>query len=74
MHFNWAIDGSIVGLYLLATMVAGIMVRKYVGKVEHFSSFGLGGGGVELNPRKIAKQERFLRGFLGVQLNVKTVR
>jgi len=35
-HFNFLIDGSIVGLYLLATMVAGIMVRKYVSKVEHF--------------------------------------
>lgn len=35
-HFNWWIDGSIVGIYLVATMVAGIMVRKYVGKVEHF--------------------------------------
>ncbi|HEY3320503.1 MAG TPA: sodium:solute symporter family protein [Planctomycetota bacterium] len=36
MHFSWWLDGSIVGVYLLATMVAGIMVRKYVGKVEHF--------------------------------------
>jgi len=35
-HFNWLLDGSIVGLYLLVTMTAGIMVRKYVGKVEHF--------------------------------------
>src|SRR5436190_11749026 len=35
-HFNWAVDGSIVGVYLLATMIAGVMVRKYVGKVEHF--------------------------------------
>ena len=35
-HFNWLVDGSIVGIYLLATMVVGIMVRKYVGKVEHF--------------------------------------
>ncbi|MBM3890231.1 MAG: sodium:solute symporter family protein, partial [Verrucomicrobia bacterium] len=35
-HGNWWIDGSIVGLYLVVTMVAGIMVRKYVGKVEHF--------------------------------------
>ncbi|MEX2287145.1 MAG: sodium:solute symporter family protein [Planctomycetaceae bacterium] len=35
-HFSFAIDGSIVGLYLLVTMVAGIFVRKYVGKVEHF--------------------------------------
>src|ERR1043166_7077952 len=30
------LDGSIVGVYLLATMIAGIMVRKYVGKVEDF--------------------------------------
>jgi SSS family solute:Na+ symporter len=35
-HFNWLLDGSIVGIYLLATMVAGLMVRKYVGKVEQF--------------------------------------
>ena len=35
-NFSWAIDGSIVTVYLLATMVAGVMVRKYVGKVEHF--------------------------------------
>ena len=35
-HFSWPIDGSIVGAYLLATMIVGIMVRKYVGKVEHF--------------------------------------
>ena len=35
-HFNWAVDGSIVGVYLLATMIAGIMVRKYVGGVEDF--------------------------------------
>lgn len=34
-HFGW-LDGSIVGCYILATMVAGIAVRKYVGKVEHF--------------------------------------
>ncbi len=35
-NFNWYLDGSIVGLYLVATMAAGIAVRKYVGKVEHF--------------------------------------
>lgn len=35
-HFNWAIDGSIVGVYLVLTMVAGLWVRKYVGKVEQF--------------------------------------
>ncbi len=34
-NFSW-IDGSIVGVYLLATMVAGIAVRKYVGRVETF--------------------------------------
>ena len=35
-RFNWLFDGSIVGLYLLATMAAGSDVRKYVGRVEHF--------------------------------------
>ncbi|MHB0957878.1 MAG: sodium:solute symporter family protein [Pirellulaceae bacterium] len=34
-QFTW-IDGSIVGMYLLATMVAGIMVRKYVSRVDDF--------------------------------------
>src|SRR5437762_9845528 len=36
MHFSWLLDGSIVGLYLLVTMAAGVMVRKYVSNVEHF--------------------------------------
>jgi SSS family solute:Na+ symporter len=35
-HFSWAIDGSIVGVYLLATMIAGVMVRRYVAKVDDF--------------------------------------
>lgn len=35
-HVNWLIDGGIVGIYLVVTMVAGIMVRKHVSKVEHF--------------------------------------
>src|SRR3954468_9487566 len=35
-HFSFWIDGPIVGVYLLITMAAGIFVRKYVGKVEHF--------------------------------------
>ncbi len=30
------VDGSIVGVYLLVTMAAGIWVRKYVGRVETF--------------------------------------
>src|SRR6267154_1095462 len=34
-HFTW-VDGSIVGLYLFATMTVGIVVRKHVVKVEHF--------------------------------------
>lgn len=35
-HFSWLVDGSVVGIYLVLTMAAGLMVRKYVGKVEHF--------------------------------------
>lgn len=35
-NFSWPVDGAIVGVYLLAAMVAGIAVRKYVGKVETF--------------------------------------
>src|SRR5919109_1042946 len=33
---HWLLDGSIIGVYLLVTMVAGIYVRRYVGSVEHF--------------------------------------
>ena len=40
MNFSWPIDGSIVGVSLLTTMIAGIAVRKYVGKVEHFLVVG----------------------------------
>lgn len=35
-HFHWLLDGSIVGIYLVATMTIGIMVRKHVGRVEDF--------------------------------------
>lgn len=35
-NFNWLYDGSIVGVYLLITMFAGLWVRKYVDKVEDF--------------------------------------
>ncbi|MBM4075424.1 MAG: sodium:solute symporter family protein [Planctomycetes bacterium] len=31
-----SLDGAIVGIYLVVTMAAGLMVRKYVGRVEHF--------------------------------------
>ncbi len=34
-HFG-AIDAGIVGLYLMLTIGAGLWVRRYVGKVEHF--------------------------------------
>lgn len=36
MNFSWSIDGSIVGVYLLVTMVAGLLVRKHVSRVEDF--------------------------------------
>lgn len=35
-RFSPLIDGSIVGLYLLATMAAGLSVRRYVRRVEDF--------------------------------------
>lgn len=35
-HFHWLFDGSIVGIYLLVTMAAGIAMRKYVGKLEDY--------------------------------------
>ncbi len=35
-NFNWPIDGSIAGVYLLVTFVAGLMVRRYVVKVDDF--------------------------------------
>ena len=35
-HFDWAVDGSIVGFYLLATVVAGLAVRRYVRRVDDF--------------------------------------
>ena len=30
-HFSWSVDGSTVGLYLLATMVAGIVTYLIAG-------------------------------------------
>ena len=33
-QFNWLVDGSIVGVYLLATMIVGVMVRRFVGRVD----------------------------------------
>src|SRR3954447_20021620 len=34
--FNWPIDGSIIGLYLLVTMAAGLAMRKYINRVDDF--------------------------------------
>jgi solute:Na+ symporter, SSS family len=36
LAFHWLLDGSIVGLYLLVTMAAGLAMRRYVGRVEDF--------------------------------------
>lgn len=36
MQFNWSVDGSIVGLYILLSLVVGIIVRKYVKNVNDF--------------------------------------
>jgi SSS family solute:Na+ symporter len=35
-NFSWPIDGTIVGVYLVVTMIAGLMVRRYVAKVDDF--------------------------------------
>ncbi len=35
-QFSWLIDGGIVAIYITGTMIAGLSVRKYIGKVEHF--------------------------------------
>lgn len=34
-HFGY-LDAGVIGLYLLLTIFAGLAVRKYVGKVEHY--------------------------------------
>lgn len=34
--FSWLVDAPIVGVYIVATMAAGIWVRKYVGGVDDF--------------------------------------
>ena len=35
-NFNWLIDGSIVLVYLVGTVIAGLWLRKYVRKVDDF--------------------------------------
>ncbi len=39
-HFSFWVDGSIVGLYILVTMWAGLYVRKYGYRVEDFLMAG----------------------------------
>src|SRR5260221_14078758 len=39
-HFDGLADGSIVGLYLLLTMAAGLAVRRYVRRVDDFPVAG----------------------------------
>ena len=35
-NFSWPIDGTIVGVSLAVTLFAGLWVRKYVRRVDHF--------------------------------------
>jgi SSS family solute:Na+ symporter len=35
-NFNWAIDGGIVGTYVLTVVVIGVLVRRYVSRVDQF--------------------------------------
>lgn len=35
-NFSWLVDGSIIGLYIIATLTAGLMVRKYVKGVDDY--------------------------------------
>src|SRR3954452_3952336 len=34
--FNWSLDGSIIWLYLLVTMAAGLAMPKYINRVDDF--------------------------------------
>lgn len=36
MNFSWPIDGAIIGVYLLVTMIAGVWLRRRVRRVEDF--------------------------------------
>lgn len=30
MHFSWFLDGGIIGAYILASLLVGLSLRKYV--------------------------------------------
>ncbi len=36
MNFIWILDGSIIGLYILFSLLVGLMIRKYVHNVEDY--------------------------------------
>ncbi|WP_196758497.1 sodium:solute symporter family protein [Streptobacillus moniliformis] len=36
LNFNWMLDGSIVGLYILISLIVGLLIRKYVKNVDDF--------------------------------------
>lgn len=36
MHFSWFLDGGIIGAYILASLLVGLSLRKYVGNVEDY--------------------------------------
>ena len=35
-NFSWLLDGSIIALYIIATLAAGLMVRKYIKGVDDY--------------------------------------
>jgi SSS family solute:Na+ symporter len=36
MNFSWALDGSIIGFYILISLLVGLSIRKYVTNVEDY--------------------------------------
>lgn len=36
MNFSWALDGSIIGFYILVSLLVGLSIRKYVSNVEDY--------------------------------------
>lgn len=35
-NFLWKIDGSIVGGYIVITLIVGLLIRKYVNNVDDY--------------------------------------
>ena len=36
LNFNWFLDGSIVGVYILLSLIVGLIIKKYVKNVDDF--------------------------------------